>query len=184
MISITVMKGRSHPGTPEGVDYNGFGRPAINGAGRIAFRGIMTGAGVGSQNNQALWHGTPGALTLLARTADVAPGATPSGAMFSAFSDPVINEAGRVVFKATLTGVGVGSDNNDGIWAADSAGNVSKVLQEGDSIDVVLTQSAHGPAIRPWCGASSKHRCRSRGQLGGALAGRSRRGRTFAGPNA
>ena len=41
-----------------------------------------------------------------------------------------------VVFKATLTGSGIGTNNNEGIWTADAGGNVRLVLQKGSLLDV------------------------------------------------
>ncbi len=47
-------------------------------------RGSLNGTGVDDTNNRGLWSGTSGALTLVARTGDQAPG-TDIGTVFESF---------------------------------------------------------------------------------------------------
>jgi hypothetical protein len=81
------------------------------------FRGGLFGAGVDSTNNVGLWSDRNGALELIARAGDQAPGTLP-GVRFTGASNPIaMNDAGHVAFGANLTGSGVGTANNVGIWA-------------------------------------------------------------------
>ena len=61
-----------------------------------------------------------GAITATALKSSVAPGM--SSATFTAFAAPVINNAGRVAFRATIAGAGITSANNTGIWADTASG--------------------------------------------------------------
>jgi hypothetical protein len=47
-----------------------------------------------------------------------------------------INDAGQVLFRAYLTGAGVNSDNDEGIWATDRSGVLQLIVREGDSLQV------------------------------------------------
>jgi hypothetical protein len=134
-LTLVARKGNTAPGLPTGINYDGFERPVINSSGHIAFRGLLTGQGVGTQNNQAIWAGLPGALSLIARSGSNAPG-TSTEVLFSGFSDPVINEAGMIVFKASLTGLGIGLQNNEGYWVSDTSRNVRLVIRKGGSLDI------------------------------------------------
>src|SRR5437867_3583270 len=68
----------------------------------------------------------------------VATNGTPSpdgiGRIFSFFANaprgPSLNDAGQVAFRASLTGTGVGSTNDTGIFRG-SAGNLSLLVREG-----------------------------------------------------
>jgi hypothetical protein len=134
-LTLIARMGSTAAGLAAGVNYNGFNRPVINGSGRIAFKGLLIGTGVGAQNDQAIWTGPAGTLSVIARSGSNAPGAS-AGAIFSGFSDPIINETGLTVFKATLTGLGIGPQNNEGIWTADAGGNVRLVLQKASFFNV------------------------------------------------
>ena len=134
-VALVAQKGSAAVGLPAGVNYNGFGRPVLSGSGQVAFKSSLTGLGVGAQNNQALWIGTAGSLSLIARSGSNAPG-TAAGVLFSGFSDPLVNGAGLVVFKATLTGAGISTLNDEGFWSADAGGNVRLILQKGSLFDI------------------------------------------------
>lgn len=134
-LALVARKGSAAAGLPNGVLYNGFGRPVINGSGRIAIQGTLTGTGVGSQNDQAIWVGTPGALALVARTGANAPGTIN---LFTNLYDPIINESGDIVFRARVSGPGVGSQNDEGVWTVNPTNGVRLVLKKGDFIDVGL----------------------------------------------
>ncbi len=68
-------------------------------------------------------------------TGEAAPQA--GGATFADFGAPAIDRDGRVAFFATLTGPGVGSDNDRGLWAPDGDNVLTLVAREG--------QTAPGP---------------------------------------
>ena len=107
----------------------------LNDAGQIAFRGHLTGAGVNAANNLGIWLDRSGALELVARTGNPAPG-TASGVRFSDLSLPTLNGAGQTAFRASLTGFGVTSSNNLGIWATDSNGALQLIARTGSPLEV------------------------------------------------
>lgn len=119
------------PGLTAGIKFIGFSNPVINNAGHTAFVAQLTGTGVNVSNTVSIWSTGSGALALVARTADPAPG-TPPGVVFHplALFDPVIDGAGRVAFRALLTGPGVTDDNNEGIWAQ-RPGGLTLIAREG-----------------------------------------------------
>jgi hypothetical protein len=88
------------------------------------------------------------AVTVLATSGQPAPG-TSVGVSYSEFSRPVINGSGQVAFRATLSGSGVTSSNNTGLWV--SGGGVTSLLtRTGESVS-----SASGPIAviglqEPW----------------------------------
>jgi hypothetical protein len=134
-VALLAREGDPAPGTGAGVTYldNNFsGTPAINAAGQCVFHAALTGPGVVTNTNQTgLWLGAPGSVALLMRGGDHAPG-TPAGVNFL-FPDgsPAINAAGQGSFSANLTGIGVTSDNDWGIWVG-APGNLTLLVRTGD----------------------------------------------------
>ncbi len=113
--SLIARAGSQAPGTPAGAVFNSFFDPVLNDAGQVAYRGGLRigSGGVISTNDEGLWRDS----LLIARAGSQAPG-TPAGALFSAFTAPVLNDAGQVAYRGTLrTGAGgVVSTNNTGVW--------------------------------------------------------------------
>ncbi len=138
-LALVVRAGDHAPGTPADVNFAAFQYPVTNSFGKAAFLGTLTGPDVVKfVNQQGIWAQRDGALVLIARAGDHAPG-TPAGVNFL-FSDtrPVINGNGRVAFAAKLTGSGVTPDVNDsGIWAETDAG-LTLFARTGDKMDVAL----------------------------------------------
>lgn len=111
-----------------------FDQPVIDDQGRIAFYAeLRTGGSVTISNRRGLWSDRTGTLQLVARQGTQAPG-LPVGAQYSTFGTPVLNAAGQIAFRATLsTGSGgVVSGNNDGIWS-DRGGATTLLFREGDT---------------------------------------------------
>jgi hypothetical protein len=133
-IALLAKQGDQAPGMAVGIKYTTLGSsyltPPISASGQSVFIGSFAGSGVTSSNNTALWFGTPGNVSQIARTGSQAPGVT-SGANFSSFNPPTINSVGQVLFSATLTGTGVSSVNSAGIWAG-SPGSLAVLARTGD----------------------------------------------------
>ncbi|XAL98100.1 PEP-CTERM sorting domain-containing protein [Phycisphaeraceae bacterium D3-23] len=95
--------------------FAGFGGIALNNAGQVAYEGFLQTfvGGVTSTDDSGVWLGS----TLVAREGSQAGGVS-SGAVFSSFADPSLNDLGQVVYRGfLLVGAGgVESDNNSGIW--------------------------------------------------------------------
>jgi hypothetical protein len=127
------------PGLGPGVNFSSFGNiiaPVINSAGNVAFFGSLTGTGVNSTNNRGVWSNAGGTLAAVARSGSEGPGpGLGTGINFSFFGDPLLNSAGRVAFRGSLTGTGVDSSNDQGIWS-NAGGSLQKIIRKGDQFDV------------------------------------------------
>ena len=143
-LALLARSGDRAPGTPSGVTYGSHYAgsdthfptpPAINNAGRTAFAANLTGTGVNDTNASGVWVGTPGDVTLVARAGSQAPG-VPAGVNFADYrnASPVLNDAGKVAFTWLLSGTGVDSTNNAGIWAGEPGG-----------LSLVARSGAHAP---------------------------------------
>ena len=117
--------------------------PVSNSIGRTAFLGTLRlgVAGVTTGNETGIWSHASGSLKLIARTQGQAPGC-PLGAKFASFSKLVLPDNGDVVFLASLMGGqgGVISNNNEGLWAVDSAGYLQLIVRKGSIMTVDSTQ--------------------------------------------
>jgi hypothetical protein len=123
---------------PQDTKFASLGSPIIGAGGDVAHSAkLLTGvSGVSSANDSGIWKTDGvGVRTLIAREGSAAPDAmgSDSAAVFSGFSDPVVNAAGRVAFRGTLrTGVGgVSSANSNGLWAQNASG-LALVARKGD----------------------------------------------------
>jgi len=106
-----------------------FALPAVGGSGeKFAVLGTLQALSgtVAAANDLAIAYSDDGAaFTTLAREGFAAPlpVAPPSGApTFATFFDPVVNDAGKIAFQATIKGSGVTGANKTGLWAGTSTG--------------------------------------------------------------
>jgi len=110
--TTVALTGTAAPGTGDGVSFRSLlSPPQLNAAGQVAFSGLLIGAGVSADNNSGLWRDT----VLIAREGSAAPG-TSSGVNFNFVSSPQLNAAGQVAFLGGLSGTGVTTSNDAGIW--------------------------------------------------------------------
>jgi hypothetical protein len=130
-IAPLVAFGSPAPGTPAEDSFSSFGSPTINNNGRITFAGSLQGGDVSASNSGGIWSGTPGSLALVARAGAAAPGLGGSIA-FSSFSYYLLNGANNTAFVASVTGPGVTSADNTGIWSQ-TAGGLALVMRSGDT---------------------------------------------------
>lgn len=134
--ALTETDGALGPGLGVGVRFRTFDQPVLNGAGQTAFQGSLAGTGVTGGNEFGIWsEGGGSGLALVAREGNQAPG-TAVGVNFSSLFDPVLNGAGQTAFRGILTGAGVTSANNGGIWATDHDGLLQLIVRTGDQFDV------------------------------------------------
>jgi hypothetical protein len=140
-LELIAASGHQAPDTLTGVNFasSPFSERILNSRGETAFLSQLTGLSVTSSNNTALWsEGGGNGLKLLAREGQQAPGAQ-TGVVFGnfIFSDvPILNANGQAAFTGLLTGPGVTSQNNRGIWAQDLNGIVHLIARTGDLLDV------------------------------------------------
>lgn len=120
-----------------GVDYE---HELIGQDGAVAFVATCST----NENNFGLWLAPNSGATpiLIMHTGQQAPG-TPPGVVFTNFFEGLppfgnvfMNGRDEIVFLSMLTGPGVGSTNNVGIWQAEPDGTVNLVARSGDTIDV------------------------------------------------
>jgi hypothetical protein len=134
-IELVARPGSHAPGTPDGVNFFdlNLGGLALNNSGQTAFTGPLTGGGVNSTNDVGIWSEGSGSLALIARKGNQAPG-MPDGAVFNppfSVGSLDLNNAGQMAFRSSVTGGGVDSTNNYGIWLG-TAGDLSLVARKGD----------------------------------------------------
>lgn len=113
--ALVAREGDQAGGTPTGAVFATFGSFGVNDAGQVAYGGSLRigSGGVDLNNSTGIWRDS----TLIARSGSQA-GGVPSGAVFSSFGAPLINNAGHVVYGASLRqgAGGVIGTNNSGLW--------------------------------------------------------------------
>ena len=133
--TLLLKTGDEPLGVP-GAQFRGFGADwetvAVNNAGEVAFSGnmIIGPGGVTALDETGIW--APGAssdFNLVARTGFAAPEVP--NATFSGFDFLVLNSQGSVAFNGLLTGAGIDSSNNLGLWAARRGATPQLVAREG-----------------------------------------------------
>lgn len=138
-LSLVAREGDAAPDAPAGAVFDGFnqfGTPlGFNDAGDIAFTGSMlAGAGgVTADDDDGVWAGPPGALALIAREGDQAPGAL-TGLVFRSFDEPVLGAGGHVAVPARLRGTPANDTNEEGIWMLSPGGTLEAVVVAGQQV--------------------------------------------------
>jgi hypothetical protein len=147
-LTLAAREGDQAPGTPTGIQFAAVNLtpPALNNAGHVAFSGSLTGSGVNTSNDTAIWSSGTGLLTLVAREGDPAAG-TPPGVNFGGLARrPALNSVGQTAFIGDLVGAGVDAGNDTGMWRGNS-GNLTLLAREGSQVPgqpsgVIFTQIA------------------------------------------
>lgn len=134
-IALVARRGSQAPGTPTGVNFNfrnvfDDAIPTASADGTTVFTSPLTGPGVNATNDSGMWIGQPGAVQMVAREGDSAPG-TASGVQFTRFSASTpIADSNVVAFAGALSGAGVSPTNDTGIWRG-TPGALGLVIREG-----------------------------------------------------
>jgi hypothetical protein len=113
--------------------YGPIGDAAMNSAGHVAFAGSVVGISIPEFNGKAIFQGPAGDVHRVVRAGEAAPGG--GGTVFSDFGNPSINEAAWLAFTAILSGPGVSTANDRGIWVRDGAGQLHLIAREGNALD-------------------------------------------------
>jgi hypothetical protein len=131
------------PGYAPGTTFarSGFGLPAMNAAGLVAFDARLSG------NNEGVWYRQPGGPTTLLVGPDMqAPGFSP-GVNINGALGPRLNASGQVVLEASVEGPGIDSTNDEVVYWGDPA-NPQLLLREGQSVaGSPLLESFYRPTI-------------------------------------
>jgi hypothetical protein len=131
---LLAREGAQAPGTS--LPYHVLSRFGLDSHGGVTLVAELdAGGGV---RESGIWWGAPGQLALVAREGDPAPGA--GGAVFApallpTFEQVAVGAGGDFAFRAVLSGSGVTTSNNTGIWRA-SDGVLELVVREGDPIEL------------------------------------------------
>jgi hypothetical protein len=142
-----VAIGNSPAAGVPGWDFDFFSSMRLNSAGQVAFKGFLE-SDSDEQRLNGIWAGAAVATGIepVAIEGQPAPGFE-SGVVFrgsapgdvvsySAFGNPVLGGDGHVAFAATVFGIGVDFNHNDGVWVSDPmsapGGNLTLVAREGD----------------------------------------------------
>ena len=143
-VQVLVRKGDAVPDLPVGTVFSAFSgdTPMINGNGQVAFRSDIRGTvpDVLSINDSGIWMGTPGALEMVVRENDPAPGLSAGlplsqRAFFDLFDDKIyINDAGHLAFWAELRGTEVVPNVDDYAIFAGPADALELVMRRNDPV--------------------------------------------------
>lgn len=122
-LTLIAREGEAAPETGGALFKDFYLRAApINDDGVIAFTHGLEGHGVTTANNAGIWSNTTGALALIVRKGDVAPGA--GGSLFSDLGRVLLNNSGDIAFYALVT-----SPSNGSLWT-NAAGTLTIIARD------------------------------------------------------
>ena len=115
------------------VKFVSFTAPVLITNNAVIFSARIAGTGVTKANDMGIWLWDGTTSYLVAREGDVAPGIVGTSVKFNVLGAPLANPSGRVAFTATLTGTGVTSTNDTGLWTIEEDGLTPILrLRKGD----------------------------------------------------
>ncbi len=110
--ALIVREGSAASSAGSGVTFSTLSSIQLNAAGQIAFSALLSGTNITpAMNDSSLWLGSQ----LIAQTGSAAPGAG-SGVSFASLGAGKLNSAGQVAYQVQLTGTGINTSNDSGIW--------------------------------------------------------------------
>jgi hypothetical protein len=104
----------------------------INDAGQVAFYALLGGTSGGVNDNRALYRGSGGALTQMARKGQIITGVGGIGEFQSFMS---MNQAGDCSFVADLVGTAGGTGDNQGIFRSNGT-TITQIARKGGALPV------------------------------------------------
>src|SRR3954447_21192216 len=130
-LRVVALTGQPAPGTG-GFTIASLGIPLLNEAGNTAFQGTDNAI---STINNFIWSGGGGGGTAIAAHEGSPAAGTPFGVAFgdvSFFSfNPNLSENGSVALTAPLTGTGVTTSNDSGIWRGTNSATLQLLGRKG-----------------------------------------------------
>lgn len=138
-LSLLVREGDPAPGITDATFFDFPYAIGIGDDGTVGFLARLGGTGVTVDDELTVWTGRPGALKLVAREGDPAPGLG-NDVVFDTFlqasyeTGPAVNPYGHTAFVARLRGPGITNSNDDTIWVEDGDGTLRLVVREGSTL--------------------------------------------------
>jgi hypothetical protein len=132
-LTLVAREGDSAAGLSGGIVFGSLTRASVAASNQVFFLGSLSGGGTGGSNNECLWSGTPGSLSIRARRGNQAAG-LPAGVVLSDLTDTNLPVApdGSFGFHATLSGTGVTSSNNEAFYVAGPTGSAQLLARRGE----------------------------------------------------
>jgi hypothetical protein len=123
-VAVALQEGAAVSAIP-GATFNSFANASVNTSNQLCFIGKFNTGAV--TNDTAILTGPPEQLAVIAREGSQVP-AFDSGVVFKDLwlVEPVWNESGLVAFVAKISGPGINSTNDVGVWVANT--NVTHLL--------------------------------------------------------
>lgn len=134
-LRVVALTGQPAPGTHAGTRFSFFGSAMFDGAPSIGADSTIGFAGILSDGTAGFWLDHGSGPELLALSGTHAPGTGP-GVIFSqrvseiTLVTPPFLVPGHAVLQDTLSGPGVGFENDEGIWHSSGSG-LALVTREG-----------------------------------------------------
>jgi hypothetical protein len=128
----------AHSGSAVGIPNGKFltvGNPAINDWDDVAFQAVISGSGITAANNSGIWVKTNASVEPIVCTGSVSDylsGTTPQTGVFTALSDPVLNNNDQAAFLGSMkTGSGRSAVTVQGIYLTGTDGGLVQTAQVG-----------------------------------------------------
>ncbi len=136
--TLVVRESDPAPGLPAGTAIAELASAYLSDAHQVAFRARLMGGGITASSDDAYWRGPLGSPDLLVREGDAAGGLA-SGVQF-VFSESyprlIFNDEAELLMLAFISGPGVNSGNDFGLWAYDDQADAWQIiLRTGDAFD-------------------------------------------------
>ena len=138
-LSLVAQSGSAAPGTGTAL-FQAFFTWVLNDPGDTVFSATLTGGGIDSTNDSGVWRNSADGLSLVVRDGAPAAGTEPGVTFDLAFGGLVVNGRGQIAFSNNVTGNGINSSNDSGIWAEDLDGNLNLIARQGDFLEVTDDQ--------------------------------------------
>ncbi|MCA9294241.1 MAG: hypothetical protein KDA20_10545 [Phycisphaerales bacterium] len=134
-LTMLVREGDPVPGGLSATFANNLGT-GINVApdGSVWFNSALAGAGIDTTNDDSLWYGQPGALQLVAREGDQAPGLDPGITLRNSARLDSANALGTLLFDSRIQGPGITSGQNDACLWMGTPGSFDVLMRQGDPL--------------------------------------------------
>lgn len=125
--------------------FASFLDPVVHASGEAAFQATLRGSGVKATDKIGLFRGTPGSLEMVVRLgdeitdADGMPVAGRRWKSFLSYALPTVDAAEEtpgLLFLGKMSGPGVSSANDLGVWAQDKEGTVRRLIATGEELAV------------------------------------------------